>query len=296
MLPSTLFLLFLSVNIVSGHLRPAYPTKSELKESVGEQRRIVQRRSQDRQPRSVSTLKVLDFSADDDQQPDSNNEYTGATLEAGPLQESFTICSALMVEAWTTEFRSAFLFQLLNDDGYRWIHNNVWAASSFTEYDVRAGEASHLNEKEGVLFPLQWTRACFSLDSNNLKLVADGQLLVDVEYNKDEDTERPANLTFRLGFFVGEYNYAVEFPGKIAELNVFKSTLSVERMIGMTTAGGAECGAPGDLVNWEEAEWTLPSQAKVIEMDREWEGPCRRESKVQVFPAEFVFHKDCMHH
>ena len=44
-------------------------------------------------------VKVLDFSADSDHEPDSNGEYTRATLEAGPLPESFTVCSAFMVEA-----------------------------------------------------------------------------------------------------------------------------------------------------------------------------------------------------
>ena len=67
-------------------------------------------------------------------------------------------------------------------------------------------------------------------------------------------------------------------------------------MVDLTTAGGKECGAPGDLVNWEEAEWTLFSQAKVIEVDREWEGPCRRESQVQVITANFGYHHDCMQH
>ena len=73
-LPSTLFLLFLSVSIASFHLLPAEQTNRdrEFKERVREQRRIGQTRLQDRQPRSVSTLKVLDFSADGDQQPDSN--------------------------------------------------------------------------------------------------------------------------------------------------------------------------------------------------------------------------------
>ena len=49
-------------------------------------------------------LKVLDFSTDNDNEPDSNGEYTSATLEAGPIPESFTICSAMMVKAWTIEF------------------------------------------------------------------------------------------------------------------------------------------------------------------------------------------------
>ena len=110
-LPFTLFFLLLLVHMASCHLGTVNQNR-ELKEMVHEQRRIGQTRIQDRQPRSVSTLKVLDFSAD------SNGEYTGATLEAGSLPESFTICSALMVEAWTTEGASADMFQLLDYEGY----------------------------------------------------------------------------------------------------------------------------------------------------------------------------------
>ena len=97
MLLSTLLFLLLSVNMASCHFGPVDQNR-EFEERAHEQRRIVQTRVHDRQPRSVSTLNVLDFSADGDQQPDSDGEYTGATLEAGPLPESFTICSAFMVE------------------------------------------------------------------------------------------------------------------------------------------------------------------------------------------------------
>ena len=51
-----------------------------------------------------------------------------------------------------------------------------------------------------------------------------------------------------------------------------------------------------DLLRWEESEWTLLSQAKLIEVDSKWEGPCRREPKVQVFMATFPEHQDCMYH
>ena len=40
----------------------------------------------------------------------------------------------------------------------------------------------------------------------------------------------------------------------------------------------------------------MHSQAKVIEVNREWEGPCRREPQVQVFTADFELHRDCMQH
>ena len=76
---------------------------------------------------------------------------------------------------------------------------------------------------------------------------------------------------------------------------MFSSALSLERMVGMTTAGGEECGAPGDYLSWEEAEWTLHSAARMLEVEAN-EGPCRRESKVQVFTADFEYHSDCMEH
>ena len=85
--------------------------------------------NRDRQQRSVGSqpqgnpkemLRVFDFSADVDQEPDSNGEYTSATLEAGPLPESFTICSAVMTDAWTTEFSATDMFVLLDNDGDQW--------------------------------------------------------------------------------------------------------------------------------------------------------------------------------
>ena len=105
----------LSLFLLSASLASCLVLPSDLNERRGEEGRKVETRIQDRQPRSVSTLKVLDFSADNDHQPDSNGEYTSATLEAGPLPESFTICSALMVEARTTEIVSAYMFSLLDD-------------------------------------------------------------------------------------------------------------------------------------------------------------------------------------
>ena len=69
-------------------------------------------KNQDRQHRSVRSQgnmcnmsKVLDFSADNDNEPDRNGDYTSATLDAGPLPESFTICLAIMVDAWTAAFQ-----------------------------------------------------------------------------------------------------------------------------------------------------------------------------------------------
>ena len=179
--------------------------------------------------RAPKMMKVLDFSADSDHEADITGDYTSATLEAGPLPESFTICSAFMVEAWTTEFSAADMFTLLDNDGYRWGYINLFAGSSYTEYEVWLGPVDIINQTETVFFPLQWLRACLSLDSvaGKVTLVVDGQLLGEEEYNREEDQFRPANISLVLGLDVQTRE---EYNGQIFDLNIFSSALSQERM------------------------------------------------------------------
>ena len=252
-LSSTLFLLLLSAVLVFGHLHPTEtrrPGKGEPMEGrkAFTRNRDRKQRSFDSQGNPETMLKVLDFSADNDQQPDSNGEYTGATLEAGSLPESFTICSAIMVDAWTTK-PSARMFIPLNNDGYLWGRVLLYAASSYTEYEVWLGPVSFSKQTKTVFFPLQWTRACVSLDSvaSKVTLVVDGQLLGEEEYKRGKDENRPANISLWLGFQPLSAMYEREDTGKIAEVNIFNSSLNLERMVAQTTAGGEECGAPGDL-------------------------------------------------
>ena len=37
----------------------------------------------------------------------------------------------------------------------------------------------------------------------------------------------------------------------------------------LTRAGAENCGAPGDFLNWDEAEWSLHSKARMIEVDKD---------------------------
>ena len=88
--------------------------------------------------------KVFDFLADNNHESDSNGECTCATLEAGALSESFTICSAFIVEA--TDFSDAVLFTLLNNNGITWAKINLWATPSYTEYSVHFGRVYFFNQ------------------------------------------------------------------------------------------------------------------------------------------------------
>ena len=51
-------------------------------------------------------FKILDFSKDNDHERTILG-FTGAELKAGSLPESFTVCSAFMVEAWHTSFKES---------------------------------------------------------------------------------------------------------------------------------------------------------------------------------------------
>ena len=84
---------------------------------------------------------VLDFSEDSDQEPDRDGEYTHATLRRDPkdsFPSSFTVCSTFMAEAWTG-FSSASMFQLNDKFGNNWGYVNLYAAPTFTEYEVYLG-------------------------------------------------------------------------------------------------------------------------------------------------------------
>ena len=260
---STLFciLLFFTLLAHGAILQP--PDRRFLKGEPEEERKAHLMSNQERQHRSVNSegnLKVLDFSADHDHEPDSNGEYTMATLDAGPLPESFTICSAMMVDAWTTQFESSDMVTLLDVDSYRWGWINLYAASSYTEYDVKLGPVFFIKQTESVFFPLQWSRACLSLDSvaSKMTLVVDGKLLGEKEYRREKDTDRPANLSLLLGFFRDTYDFTREYTGKVTNLNVFKSSLSLKKMVRLTRAGEEECGMQIQL---QKLSMQLPSKA-----------------------------------
>ena len=96
------------------------------------------------------------------------------------------------------------------------------------------------------------------------------------------DNQRPATPTLVLGGL----SWSKENPGRISDFNMFSSPLTVERMIELTKAGGGGCGAGGDLLSWDDTEWTLHSEAKKMEVNRNLDGPCWRETKFKFFTIE----------
>ena len=179
---STLFCLQLSlIALVSGNLHSAGGSRMVQPEKGPKvsTRNLRQHRSVISEGNPIgaaSTLKVLDFSADNDHERDSNGEWTIATLEAGFLPESFTICSTMTVDAWTTELAAAVMFMMYYDDEQTWGRVHMYAASSYTQFSIKLGQLEIIETIPTVFFPLQWTRVCLSLDSiaSKVRLVVDG--------------------------------------------------------------------------------------------------------------------------
>ena len=138
-LPSTLLSLLLSLNVVSAMLLSDDRTTRRPWKGEPEEGRKTLLRTRNRQQRSetLKTLKALDFSDDSDHEKDGNGEFTKATLNAGALPESFTICAAYTADNWTTfaSIRfSSIKLSLLTDAGKTWGYVNLFSAETYTQY------------------------------------------------------------------------------------------------------------------------------------------------------------------
>ena len=61
--------------------------------------------------------------------------------------------------------------------------------------------------------------------------------------------------------------------------------------------GEDECGQPGDLVSWAEADWKVEDTATMIHLEKDVYDSCRKKSSVSVFQF-YEPHRleDCMQH
>ena len=219
------------------------------------------------------------------------------TKEWTTKPQSFTLCMAFMVDAVLKGIEAFHPLYIQAGIGWTWIRIFVdpTAEGDDTVFEVTLSGIT-LRGYTGVLFPLQWTMVCISLDIDSamLRLVVDGRVLGEAGYKAEEDDVwkilgMNSNLT--LSMSTGATN---NWNGRVSNLNMFSSALSLERMVGLTSAGGEECGAPGDFISWEEAKVThLPGRMQDVDLR---EGACSRRSELNYFNAEFLRNKDCMEH
>ena len=121
------------------------------------------------------SLKALDFSLDNDFEPDENNSCTHASLQKENLPTSFTICTAFMVEAWT-KFQNTWMFVLNDDKGDIWHWVKIYADLNVTYFRFQFEDSLKFSvQSESLTYPLQWTRVCLSRNSNTsmVRLVVD---------------------------------------------------------------------------------------------------------------------------
>ena len=93
-----------------------------------------------------------------------------------------------------------------------------------------------------------------------MTLLVNGELYGQEEYKVEEDTKRPANLSLMVGM---DSLNVQEQECKIADLDVFAPSLTLEKMLRVTTAGDEECKTSGNHLKWNAKEWTLHSQANI---------------------------------
>ena len=250
-------------------------------------------------------MKIVDISYFSEGEPDDSGTFSHAKLIHKPrpnLPKSFTLCNSMMVKAWTTEsYTVAYPIILDQDDGNFWLFTRFYASEKYTMYTIYLPGWKRIDatNKGPAYFPNQWVRMCLSVDpdSGTARLVANGELMEDGFYESllstnETDAIRPTNLTVSMAAAWWTSTTAAQF----ADVNVFSTALSVEKMINLTTPGGEECGAAGDFMNWEDSEWEVFNKAEMLWVDREV-GPCAPKSKVQVFAIPPIRHqKYCMDH
>ena len=90
--------------------------------------------------KDIKRIKVINFSDDNDHQPDDDGEYTHATLRnpERSFPSSFSICMSFMVEAWQDNSPSAHLFSIAGKDGKLW----SYVYYGFKEWRVKIGKVN----------------------------------------------------------------------------------------------------------------------------------------------------------
>ena len=234
-----------------------------------------------------SPLQVLDFSEDNDMKSDENQEYTHASLDID-LPPSFMICSAFTVNFWEG-YNTALLYLVRDNEAEQvWLSVEMFAALAFTKFTLQLSDDKFTVKTSFLFYPLKWMRTCFTIDSKRsfARFVVGGEVLIEKSVNMKYRKSRNATV------ILGSNGDFVETTGKTTSLNIFSSTADAEEF---TKAGTKECGAGGDLVNWEGSQWKLHSKARLLEVDGGLEGPCRPESEVQVLPLkEYHWQPRCM--
>ena len=109
------------------------------------------------------------------------------------------------------------------------------------------------------------------------------------------DSDRlPKSLEKKL--ILGAMSYGGKWfavSNKVTNLNIYSSSLSIEKMASMTRGGS--CVEKGDYLAWGDMEWIMHGQAKLETV--ELEEPCEGEPLVNLYYTAFPEGLgSCLHH
>ena len=236
-----------------------------------------------------SPISVLDFSYNP---PSDSGTLASLDLTSmGVLPPSFTICTAIMIKAWTNgASTSVHIFKAMDQEGNHFISLilNI-ASTSWFKFEIQ-GEISKALIQFPWIFPLDWVHTCMSVEqsSGKINLMVNGALLE----NRTFDGIKTMDYSSILSIKIGE-----KFSGKWANFNIFSSSLSAEKMKNITSASNTACGDLGDLVRWDTARWVLSGNGGVVEELSFDDRPCRRVSTMHIYHMEAMHTQDdCMKH
>ena len=181
------------------------------------------------------------------------------------LPPAFTICSDAMSENGDIVF-----FTLLGNDGNQVLSTLFYNGDARKNFQSNSVPLVIFSESRletaptdlGLLFPQRWVRSCLALstESGLLQWVAEGQVLVNKTVEAlTEDSVLPQGMAARL--LLGPLQFGNKWyisSGKISNLNVFSSALSIKAMKEITSD---VFGRQGDYLAWDNMEWNLHGQA-----------------------------------
>ena len=227
-----------------------------------------------------------------------NGTATAELPQKADFPSSFTACSSLFFTYLVDPDFIHFLMLKVEEKPLSIFISRYYL---FTGFNVQIGEVYINVPQEGkkaitAVFPLEWMTVCFSLDSitGRLRLVANGHLLLDKDY-KDlvQNFWKPA--TIEVWLLLDQLDKGKN-SGKISNVNMFSSALSLEKMKQFTEAGREECGTFGDWLSWENTDaWNRSGNATLVTVTEHQEAPCSKASKLHVYLGEFN-QRMCMQH
>ena len=226
--------------------------------------------------------------------------HTYAELKHDPrasLPDSFTICSTISITSCPNYAWPSF-FTILDNDRAQFLApvSNRDDMVSFLAIFYLRGESEELFGKIPPLFPNQWTSSCMAVNTTSglIQWVVEGTLvLTTISREVKNSKSRPKDLSKKLVIGARSYAGIWKAPsGKVTNLNIFSSPLSIEQMERMTKRGG--CVEEGDYLAWGNMEWVLHGQIQIQTVDQQ--EPCQGHPSVNLYYTRFPDMDACMHH